>query len=158
MRATAPTILDAHFPDRAVLAVPGEARLDDALQAEQQGVRRGGEPQDRGVGTVGAVGDHPSYPPLVAVGHRLRHGGRIELAAHLAAGDPTIWRSRRRAAASLRNGNFRRNVFDAAAARAGIEGVTPYGLRHTAASLAIASGATVVLVCRMLGHSSPSVT
>jgi integrase len=74
------------------------------------------------------------------------------------AGDPTIWRSRRRAAASLRNGNFRRNVFDAAAARAGIEGVTPYGLRHTAASLAIASGATVVLVCRMLGHSSPSVT
>lgn len=58
----------------------------------------------------------------------------------------------------LRNGNFRRNVFDAAALRAGVAGVTPHGLRHTAASLAIAAGATVVLVQRMLGHSSPSVT
>lgn len=58
----------------------------------------------------------------------------------------------------LRNGNFRRNVFDAAAERAGVTGVTPHGLRHTAASLAIAAGATVVLVQRMLGHSSPSVT
>ena len=58
----------------------------------------------------------------------------------------------------LRNGNFRRNVFDAAAERAGVGDVTPHGLRHTAASLAIAAGATVVLVQRMLGHSSPSVT
>lgn len=58
----------------------------------------------------------------------------------------------------LRNGNFRRNVFDAAAGRAGVEGVTPHGLRHTAASLAIASGATVVLVSRMLGHASQMVT
>jgi integrase len=58
----------------------------------------------------------------------------------------------------LRNGNFRRNFFDAAAVRAGVEGITPHGLRHTAASLAIASGATVVLVQRMLGHSSPTVT
>ncbi|HEX8518378.1 MAG TPA: tyrosine-type recombinase/integrase, partial [Pseudonocardia sp.] len=58
----------------------------------------------------------------------------------------------------LRNGNFRRNVFDAAAVRAGVEGVTPHGLRHTAASLAIQAGATVVLVSRMLGHSSPTVT
>ena len=58
-----------------------------------------------------------------------------------------------------RNGEtVRRNVFDAAADRAGIADVTPHGLRHTAASLAIASGATVVVVCRMLGHSSPSVT
>jgi integrase len=58
----------------------------------------------------------------------------------------------------LRNGNFRRNVFDAAAERAGVGDVTPHGLRHSAASLAIAAGATVVLVQRMLGHSSPSVT
>jgi integrase len=57
-----------------------------------------------------------------------------------------------------RNGNFRRNVFDAAARRAGVDGVTPHGLRHTAASLAIQAGATVVLVCRMLGHSSPTIT
>ena len=58
----------------------------------------------------------------------------------------------------LRNGNFRRNVFYAAAERAGVKDVTPHGLRHTAASLAIAAGATVVVVCRMLGHSSPAVT
>lgn len=58
----------------------------------------------------------------------------------------------------LRNGNFRRNVFDAAALRAGISGLTPHGLRHTAASLAIQAGASVLSVCRMLGHSSPVVT
>ena len=58
----------------------------------------------------------------------------------------------------LRNGNFRRNVFDDAAERAGLARVTPHALRHTAASLAIAAGATVVLVQRMLGHCSPSVT
>ena len=58
----------------------------------------------------------------------------------------------------LRNGNFRRNTFDTAAERAGLAGITPHGLRHTAASLAIAAGATVVVVQRMLGHSSPSVT
>jgi integrase len=60
--------------------------------------------------------------------------------------------------AILRNGNFRRNVFDAAATRAGLGGLTPHELRHTAASLAVQSGATVVLVQRMLGHSSPTVT
>ncbi|MCE0764845.1 site-specific integrase [Pseudonocardia kujensis] len=58
----------------------------------------------------------------------------------------------------LRNGNFRRNVFDAAAQRAGLGGITPHGLRHTAASLAIQAGATVVVVSRMLGHSSAKVT
>jgi integrase len=58
----------------------------------------------------------------------------------------------------LRNGNFRRNTFDTAAERAGLAGITPHGLRHTAASLAIVAGATVVVVQRMLGHSSPSVT
>jgi integrase len=58
----------------------------------------------------------------------------------------------------LRNGNFRRNVFNSAAERAGVHDVTPHGLRHTAASLAIAAGATVVVVQRMLGHSSPTVT
>ncbi|TWF77764.1 phage integrase family protein [Pseudonocardia hierapolitana] len=58
----------------------------------------------------------------------------------------------------LRNGNFRKRVFDAAAKRAGIVGVTPHGLRHTAASLAVQAGASVLAVCRMLGHSSPKVT
>jgi integrase len=81
-----------------------------------------------------------------------------ELAAHLAGrpGDALAFPAP--GGGFLRNGNFRRNVFDAAAERAEVDGVTPHGLRHTAASLAIAAGATVVVVCRMLGHSSPSVT
>lgn len=60
--------------------------------------------------------------------------------------------------AVLRNGNFRRRVFDPAARRAGVEGLTPHGLRHTAASLAIQAGASVLAVCRMLGHANPTIT
>lgn len=81
-----------------------------------------------------------------------------ELATHLAGRSADALAFPAPAGGFLRNGNFRRNVFDAAAERAGTADVTPHGLRHTAASLAIASGATVVLVCRMLGHSSPTVT
>jgi integrase len=81
-----------------------------------------------------------------------------ELAAHIAGRPADALVFTAPGGGYLRNGNFRRNFFDAAAARAGVEGVTPHGLRHTAASLAIAAGATVVLVQRMLGHSSPSVT
>nr|MBA2445050.1 tyrosine-type recombinase/integrase [Nocardioidaceae bacterium] len=40
----------------------------------------------------------------------------------------------------------------------GLDGLTPHDLRHTAASLAIDSGATVLAVSRMLGHSSPVLT
>ena len=60
--------------------------------------------------------------------------------------------------AYLRNGNFRHRLFDAAAERAGLAGLTPHGLRHTAASLAVQAGANVRVVQQMLGHSSPSVT
>lgn len=72
--------------------------------------------------------------------------------------------------------NWRVRVFDAACDKAGFgkltivraephrghqgrilscryEGISPHELRHTAASLAIASGATVDVVARMLGHS-----
>ena len=40
----------------------------------------------------------------------------------------------------------------------GLAGVTPHDLRHTAASLAIAAGANVKAVQRMLGHASASMT
>lgn len=36
--------------------------------------------------------------------------------------------------------------------------LTPHSLRHTAASLAVSAGASVLVVCRLLGHSKPSVT
>lgn len=41
---------------------------------------------------------------------------------------------------------------------AGLTGVTPHVLRHTAGSLALASGASVVTVQKLLGHLSPITT
>jgi integrase len=58
----------------------------------------------------------------------------------------------------LRNYNFRRRVFDRAAQAAGLTGLTPHELRHTAASLAVAEGANVKAVQRMLGHASAAMT
>jgi integrase len=58
----------------------------------------------------------------------------------------------------LRLRNWRRLVFDPAVKTAGLIGVTPHDLRHTAASLAVASGATVKSVQRMLGHASAAMT
>jgi integrase len=48
--------------------------------------------------------------------------------------------------------------FDKAAAQAGLAGVTPHTLRHTAGSLALASGASVVTVQKLLGHQSATTT
>jgi integrase len=58
----------------------------------------------------------------------------------------------------LRVQNFRRDVFDRAAAAVGLPGLVPHELRHTAASLAIASGASVKGVQAMLGHASAAMT
>jgi len=54
--------------------------------------------------------------------------------------------------------NFRRRCFDRAATQVGLQGLVPHELRHTAASLAIASGATVKSVQRMHGHASATLT
>jgi integrase len=54
----------------------------------------------------------------------------------------------------LRNTSFRRRVFDPAARQAGLPGLTPHELRHTAASLAVAAGANIKAVQQMLGHAS----
>lgn len=58
----------------------------------------------------------------------------------------------------LRVGNLRRRVFDEAARKAGLEGLTPHELRHTAASLAVSAGANVKAVQRLLGHASAAMT
>ncbi|WP_026452946.1 tyrosine-type recombinase/integrase [Saccharomonospora iraqiensis] len=58
----------------------------------------------------------------------------------------------------LRVRNFRRRVFDAAVREVGPEGFHPHELRHTAASLAIASGADVKIVQQMLGHKTATMT
>ncbi|MEB0000590.1 tyrosine-type recombinase/integrase [Cryobacterium sp. RTS3] len=63
----------------------------------------------------------------------------------------------------LRGGNFRNRRFDAAVAvlresYPELPKITPRSLRHTAASLAISAGATVLSVQRMLGHASAAMT
>lgn len=51
------------------------------------------------------------------------------------------------------NGWFRRAV-----ARAKLKMITPHDLRHTAASLALSAGVSVLTLARMLGHKDPSAT
>lgn len=62
------------------------------------------------------------------------------------------------AGGALRLRNWRRMVFDPACCRAGLVGVSPHDLRHTAASLAISAGANVKAVQLMLGHASAAMT
>lgn len=63
----------------------------------------------------------------------------------------------------LRSGNFRRRKFASAIAVCQSEypdfpAMSPHDLRHTAASLAVSSGANVKAVQRMLGHASAAMT
>jgi integrase len=60
--------------------------------------------------------------------------------------------------AVLHSGNFRRRFFDRAARAAGLEDLSPHDLRHTAASLLMASGANVKAVQRMLDNASVTMT
>jgi integrase len=54
--------------------------------------------------------------------------------------------------------NFRKRVWDPAVARAGLAPLRLHDLRHTCASLAIAAGADVKVLQRMLGHASAALT
>lgn len=58
----------------------------------------------------------------------------------------------------LRNTNSRRRWWNRATAAAGLAGLVPHELRHTAASLAVHAGADVLMVSKMLGHASASMT
>ncbi|MFE7663113.1 tyrosine-type recombinase/integrase [Streptomyces celluloflavus] len=60
----------------------------------------------------------------------------------------------------LRALNFRQRFFAPAVTKADLSHLklTPHKLRHTAASLAIASGADVNVVQTMLGHKSATLT
>ncbi len=46
----------------------------------------------------------------------------------------------------------------AAVERAKVQRITPPSLRHTAASMAVSTGANVLAVSRMLGHENPQMT
>jgi integrase len=58
----------------------------------------------------------------------------------------------------LRVRSARRAWFNNAVTEAGLGGLTPHMLRHTAASLAVSAGANVLAVQRMLGHQKASMT
>ena len=60
--------------------------------------------------------------------------------------------------ATMRSQTFQRAALTEAAKRLGVPGFHPHELRHTAASLAIASGADVKVVQQMLGHKSATMT
>ncbi|MDP9093411.1 MAG: site-specific integrase [Actinomycetota bacterium] len=81
-----------------------------------------------------------------------------ELTPHLAgrAQDALVFTTLR--GAPMRNRNARRDWFDDAAEAIGEPDLTPHGLRHTAASLAVSAGANVKAVQRMLGHASAAMT
>ena len=81
-----------------------------------------------------------------------------DLAAHVAGKCPSEFVFGSPRGSVLRVRNFRRLVFDRAASALGLDGLHPHELRHTAASLAIASGADVKVVQQMLGHKSATMT
>ena len=81
-----------------------------------------------------------------------------ELAVHVAGKAPGEFVFTAEKGGVLHLRNFRRSSFDPAVRATGLEGLTPHALRHTAASLAIASGANVKVVQTMLGHQSATMT
>ena len=81
-----------------------------------------------------------------------------ELAVHVAGKAPGDFVFTAEKGGVLHLRNFRRSSFDPAVRATGLESLTPHALRHTAASLAIASGANVKVVQTMLGHQSATMT
>lgn len=60
--------------------------------------------------------------------------------------------------ARVRYGRFRKEVFDPAVEQADLSGLTPHGLRHTYAALAVQAGANPRLLMQALGHSDIRLT
>jgi integrase len=58
------------------------------------------------------------------------------------------------AGAALRQSRFRRHPFTPATKAAGLEGVRPHDLRHTAVALAVAAGYHPKAVQELAGHAS----
>jgi integrase len=81
-----------------------------------------------------------------------------ELAVHVAGKEPSDFVFAAEQGGVLHLRTFRRTSFDPAVRVAGLDGLTPHALRHTPASLAIASGANVKVVQTMLGHQSATMT
>ncbi|WP_233209286.1 site-specific integrase [Mycobacterium sp. ENV421] len=80
-----------------------------------------------------------------------------ELAALVAGREPSEYLFPGADGAAMTLGRFRW-PFDKAVAKLGLTGVTPHTLRHSAGSLALAAGASVVTVQRLLGHRNATTT
>jgi integrase len=80
------------------------------------------------------------------------------LVAHIAGREPAAFVFAAPRGGVFRVNDFRRHHFDAAARAVGLDGFVPHELRHTAAAIAIASGATIKGVQAMLGHKSAAMT
>jgi hypothetical protein len=81
-----------------------------------------------------------------------------DLSRHVAGKAPTDLVFTGERGAVMRSQTFQRATLTQAGARLGIPGFHPHELRHTAASLAIASGADIKIVQQMLGHKSATMT
>lgn len=58
----------------------------------------------------------------------------------------------------VRYSRWRRDVFNRAAAQAGLQGITPHALRHTYAALAVQAGANPKVLQAAMGHSDIRLT
>jgi integrase len=81
-----------------------------------------------------------------------------DLARHVAVRKPNDLVFIGQRGAALRYPVFQHGALNEACARLGIPRLTPHELRHTAASLALASGADIKVVQQMLGHKSATMT
>jgi integrase len=81
-----------------------------------------------------------------------------EMSQHVAGSKPSVLVFRGARGAVMRSQTFQRAALTEAAEGLGVPGFHPHELRHTAASLAIASGADVKVVQQMLGHKSATMT
>jgi integrase len=81
-----------------------------------------------------------------------------ELAVHVAGRSPDELLFTGERGAVMRSQTFQRAALTRTAEALNIPGFHPHELRHTAASLAIASGADVKVVQQMLGHKSATMT
>jgi integrase len=106
----------------------------------------------RGVQTWGTLKGHERrevpLPPFLVE----------ELATHVIGKQPEELFFTATKGGPLRSQVFQRAVLTRAAASAGLDHFHPHELRHTAASLAIASGADIKVVQQMLGHKSATMT
>jgi integrase len=81
-----------------------------------------------------------------------------DLAQHVTGRAPGDFVFTGQRGAVMRSQTFQRAALNRAAAELGIPGFHPHEFRHTAASLAIASGADIKIVQQMLGHKSATLT